>query len=30
MLYGFSEVSKFAGITFEEFVRKFLKNMKNN
>lgn len=24
MLYGFSEVSKFAGITFEEFVRKFL------
>jgi hypothetical protein len=24
MLYGFSEVSKFAGITFEEFVRNFL------
>lgn len=24
MLYGFSEVSKFAGISFEEFVRKFL------
>jgi hypothetical protein len=24
MLYGFSQLSRFAGVTFEEFVRKFL------
>ena len=24
MLYGFSQLSRFAGVTFEEFVRKIL------